>query len=80
MNLALVYGRNAIFVAAKQKDPFVFDLNTGETLFELASKTTSSSIFCISISPKYVFCCDANKNIFKFDQKSGTLYQTGNRK
>ena len=73
MKIISIRGKKAIIVAARRMDPIVFDLESGNTLFTLASKIPRSSFYCLSTSKKYVFCCDANRNLFIFDAKMGVL-------
>ena len=73
MKIISIRGKKAIIVAARRMDPIVFDLESGNTLFTLASKIPRSSFYCLSTSKKYVFCCDANRNLFIFDAKTGRL-------
>ena len=82
MKIISIRGKTAIIVAAKQMDPIVFDLETENTLFTLASKSENtllaskiprSSFCCLSSSLKYVFCCKDDKKVFIFDAKMGVL-------
>ena len=73
MKIISIRGKTAIIVAAKQMDPIVFDLESENTLFTLASKIPRSSFYCLSSSLKYVFCCDGDKKVFIFDAKMGVL-------
>lgn len=80
MKIVSIRGKRAIIVAARRMDPVVFDLETEEALFTLTSNIPSSSFYCISNFANSVFCCDANKNVFKFDINSDNVYQTETRK
>lgn len=79
MKIAQIQGKGAIVVAARQLDPIVFDLET-VLLFTLNSNVPKSPFNCISFSDKYVFCCDANKTVMKFDVNSGILLPSETRK
>ena len=61
-------------------DPVVFDLHKQEPLFILTSNNQKSSFFCISSSSNFVFCCDADKNVLRFDTDSEITYQIETRK
>ena len=78
MKIVWIRGKTAIIVAAKQMDPIVFDLKTEDSLFTLDS--SKNSVYCLSTSLKYVFCCDANRNLFIFDAKTGILNHKQKRK
>ena len=80
MKIAEIQGKQVIVVAARQLDPLVFDLETENLLFTLTSNVPKSHFNCISFSVKYVFCCDANKTVMKFDVNSGILLQSLTRK
>lgn len=70
MKILVVRGKRAIIVAARRMDPVIYDLETEEALFTLTSNIPSSSFYSISTAANLVFCCDANKNVFKFDINS----------
>ena len=80
MKIVSIRRKGAIIIAVRQMEPVVFDLQTGNTLFKLASNIPNTSFYCISSSSRYVFCCDANKNMIKFDTHSDNIYQTETRK
>lgn len=81
MKILVVRGKIAIIVAARRMDPVIYDLETEEALFTLTSNIPSSSFYSISTAANLVFCCDANKNVFKFDINSDKpLCQTDTRK
>lgn len=81
MKILAVRGKRAIIVAARRMDPVIYDLETEEALCTLTSNIPSSSFYSITTAGHYVFCCDANKNVFRFDINSDKpLCQTDIRK
>lgn len=82
LKIAGIGGKKAIIVAARRMDPVVYDLDTEEELLTLTSNIPSSSFYCISTYANFIYCCDANKNVFSFDtsNKKNVLYQTDHRK
>ena len=82
LKIAGIGGKKAIIVAARRMDPVVYDLDTEEELLTLTSNIPSSSFYCISTYTHFIYCCDANKNVFTFDMKNKNnfLYRTDSRK
>ena len=82
LKIAGIGGKKAIIVAARRMDPVVYDLDTEEELLTLTSNIPSSSFYCISTYAHFIYCCDANKNVFTFDMKNKNnfLYRTDSRK
>ena len=80
MKMLNVRGKRAIIVAARRMDPVVYDLETEDAIFTLTSNIPSSSFYCMASTSHFVFCCDANKNVFRFDINSDNTYETETRK
>lgn len=74
--------KRAIIVAARRKDPVIFDLDTGALLFTMKTNMpVGSSIYSITSNNSMVYCSDVTEKIFSFDTDSdNALFQVDTRK